>query len=145
MIKKLIAILFTLIVAGCVQAISTRDLDKKEAIPSISYEAYFFAAGISDRSRAVFLVKPESGVRVKADSDDITSTTASYAEALAFMREKKEARTISTQVVLYSGKPIGYLLSYDRPGTNMERVNISLTERNGVVYFRVREIEPTDD
>lgn len=145
MIKKLGLLLFPFLIAGCVQTIGTRDLDRKESIPSISYEAYFFVAGMSERSRAVFLKKPDVEVEVKPYSDEITGSSASYAEAMFFMREKRGARTITTQVVSYKEKPIGYLLSYDQPGIDMERVNINLTERNGVIYFSAREITITDD
>jgi len=64
---------------------------------------------------------------------------------MSFMREKRGARTITTQVVSYKEKPIGYLLTYDQPGINMERVDISLTERNGIIYFRAQEINQTND
>jgi hypothetical protein len=144
-IKKLVLLLFPFLIAGCVQTIGTRDLDKKESIPSISYEAYFFIAGMSERSRAVFLKKPDAGVEVEPYSSEIMGSTASYAEAMSFMREKRGARTITTQVVSYKEKPIGYLLSYDQPGIDMERVYINLTERNGVIYFSAREITQADD
>ena len=145
MIKKLGILLFPFLIAGCVQTIGTRNLDKKESIPSISYQAYFFMAGISERSRAVFLKKPDAGVEVEPYSHEIISTTASYGEAMSFMREKRGARTITTQVVSYKEKPIGYLLSYDQPGVDMEQVDINLTERNGIIYFRAREITQTND
>lgn len=145
MITKLVLLLLPFIISGCIQAIGTRDIDKKETIPSISFEAYFFVSGISERSRAVFLKKPDAGILVESYSPDITSSTASYAEAMSFMREKKGARSISTQVVLYKEIPIGYLLSYDRPGVNMERVDINLMERNGIIYFNAREITRSND
>ena len=145
MLKKLVLLLVTISVAGCVQTISTRNLDKKEGIPQVSYSAYFFSAGISERSRAVLLINADSGVEARADSTDITSTTASYAEALAFMREKKSARTVSTHLVSYKDKPVGYLLTYDQPGNNAETVNVTISEKNGVIYFNAREVTPTDD
>ena len=145
MIRKLGVLLFPFLIAGCVQTIGTSNLDKKESIPSISYEAYFFIAGVSERSRAVFLKKPDAGVEVEPYSYEIMSSTASYSEAMSFMREKRGARTITTQVVSYKEKPIGYLLTYDQPGINMERVDISLTERNGIIYFRAQEINQTND
>ena len=60
------------------------------------------------------------------------------------MRATRGDRTIFTQVVSYKDTPIGYLLSYDQPGYNMERININLTERNGIVYFSAREIPVVD-
>lgn len=145
MIKKLVLLLLPFLIAGCVQTIRTSDLGKKEGVPAISYEAYFFAAGISERSRAVFLKHPDANVEVVPSTNEITTTTASYAEAMSFMKEKRGVRTISTQKVTYNDRPLGYLLSYDQPGIDMERVNIDLTERNGIIYFSAREMTKTDD
>ena len=146
MIRKISLLLFTFLIVGCVQTISTRDLDKKEMIPSISFEAYFFRAGMHDRSRVVFLKIPDVDVIVESNSPEIMSLTASYAEAMSFMRERRGGRTISTQVVSYKGIPIGYLLSYDQFGINMERVYVNITEEsNGVVNFSAREITEFND
>jgi uncharacterized lipoprotein YajG len=144
MIKKLILLLFLFLIAGCAQTLSTRNLYNTESIPSTSFQAYFFAAGSSNRARAVFLKKPDTVVMVESDSPEIANTTASYAEAMSFMRATKGDRTIFTQVVSYKDTPIGYLLSYDQGGYNSEPINISLTERNGIVYFNAHEIPVVD-
>ena len=145
MVKKIAAIMIVLLLAGCAQTLSFRTLDKKEGIPSISYEAYFFTAGISERSRAVFLKIPDSEVIVQPYSSEIVASTATYKEALSFMYEKRGARTISTQVVSYKDGPVGYLLRYDQAGVNMETININLTEKNGVIFFNAREETRADD
>ncbi|HMK56280.1 MAG TPA: hypothetical protein VK448_06570 [Dissulfurispiraceae bacterium] len=143
--KMIAAVLTFFAVAGCIQSLSYRTLDRREAVPSISYEAYYFSAGISERSRAVLLKIPDSGVAVEPLSSEIIATTATYGQALTFMREKRGARPITTQVVSYKDRPVGYLLQYSQPGVNMETVNINISERNGIIFFSAREESHAND
>ena len=146
MIKKAILILLTtILVAGCSQNIRFHTLKSTETIPAISYEAYLFAAGISERSRAVFLRHPQADMDIEPASPEITSTTITYPAAMNFMQMKRGMRTISTEVVMYKGKILGYLLSYDQAGTNFEIVETGLTERGGKIYFSARENNKADE
>ncbi|HMK60108.1 MAG TPA: hypothetical protein VK452_03045 [Dissulfurispiraceae bacterium] len=143
--NKIAAVCILLLIAGCVQNISYRGLGSNYNVPSISYEAYYFSSGISDRSRAVLLKIPDSGVTVEPHSSEIIATTATYGQALYFMREKRGGRSITTQVVYCKDKPVGYLLRYNQPGFNMETVNVNLTEKDGVIFFSAREETQSND
>jgi hypothetical protein len=145
MINELVLLLLPLVIFGCAQDLRFHDLDKKEKVPAISYEAYFFVTGISERSRAVFLKKPDVEIPIEPASPEIVSTTATYSEAMTFMIEKRLMRSITTQTVTYKDKPLGYLLSYDQPGVNGETVITNLYERDGKIYFSAREDTRTDD
>jgi hypothetical protein len=141
----LITGLITGLLAGCAQNIRSHELDSAETMPSISYEAYLFVAGISERSRAVFLRHPDAEMMIEPASHEIFSTTATYAEAMTFMRMKRGMRLINTEVITYKGKPLGYLLTYDRPGINAEFIDTNLTERGGKIYFSARENTKADE
>ncbi len=141
-----IMILFVAVITvGCAQNIRSHDLGKAETIPAMSYEAYMFAAGISERSRAVFLRHPDAEMAVEPASPEIISTTATYGEAMTFMKMKRGMRSITTEVVTYKGKPLGYLITYDQPGVNFEIIETNLTERGGKIYFSARENSKADD
>jgi len=145
MIEKLVLLLLPLFIAGCVQDLRFHDLGKTEKVPAISYEAYFFVAGVSERSRAVFLKIPDLEIAIEPASPEIVSTTATYVEAMAFMKEKRLIRSITTQRVTYEDKPLGYLLTYDQAGVNGENVITNLYERGGKIYFSAREDTRSDD
>ncbi len=139
MIRKLVLLLLPFFIFGCAQDLRFHNLDKTEQVPAISYEAYFFVAGISERSRAVFLKKPDVEIAIEPASPEIISTTATYVEAMAFMIEKRLMRSITTQTVTYEDKPLGYLLTYDQAGVNGEKVITNLYERGGKIYFSAQE------
>jgi len=145
MTKKLVLLLLPFLIFGCAQDLRFHDLGKKEKVPAISYEAYFFVAGISERSRAVFLKMPDVEIAVEPASPEIVSTTATYSEAMTFMIEKRLMRSITTQTVTYKDKPLGYLLTYDQAGVNGENVITNLYERGGKIYFSAREDSRSND
>ena len=145
MIKKLALFLLPFIVAGCAQNLRFHDLGSTENVPAISYEAYFYVAGISERSRAVFLRHPDAEIAVEPASQEIISTTAAYSEAMEFMKAKRGTRSITTEVVTFMGKPLGYLLSYNGAGINREYVIVNVYEAGGKVYFSAREDTRADE
>jgi hypothetical protein len=143
--KLFLFLILPFLFAGCVQNVRTAELNPKERIPSNTYEAYFFVAGSGDKSRAVFLIEPDSGVEVLPYSSDITSTTSSYPEAMNYMKEKRGMRPISTQKVFYKDKFIGYLLTYEKERVDREEMTVNVFEKGGKVYFSAREIFRADD
>ncbi len=145
MIRRTLFAMLFLVMSGCAQDLRSHELDKTEKIPAISYEAYLFVAGISERSRAVFLRRPDAEITVEPASPEILTTTASYGEAMTFMKMKLGSRSTSTEVITYKGNPIGYLITYTRPGENGEVVETNFTERGGKVFFSAREIRRSDD
>ena len=139
MTRRLVLLLLSFLIFGCAQDLRFHNLAKKEKVPSISYEAYFFVAGIAEKSRAVFLKMPDVDISIEPASPEIVSTTATYAEAMTFMIEKRLMRSITTQTVTYKDKPLGYLLTYDNAGVNGEKVITNLYERGGKIYFSAQE------
>jgi hypothetical protein len=145
MTNRLILLVLPFLIFGCSQNIRLHDLDTKEKVPAISYEAYFFVTGLSERSRAVFLKKPDIEIAVEPASPEIVSTTATYPEAMTFMLDRRYMRSITTQTVIYKDKPLGYLLTYNQPGLDGEVVVTNLYERDGKIYFNAREVEKVSD
>ncbi|HTZ16838.1 MAG TPA: hypothetical protein VMB78_00200 [Dissulfurispiraceae bacterium] len=145
MIKKTVFLLVAVLIAGCAQNIRSHDVRSTEEIPAISYEAYLFVAGISERSRVAFLRHPDADMDIEPASPEIISTTITYPAAMTFMQMKKGMRSISTEVITYKGKPLGYLISYNQGGTNYEFVETNFTERGGKIYFSARENTSADE
>jgi|WetSurMetagenome_2_1015567.scaffolds.fasta_scaffold00176_34 hypothetical protein len=138
--KRYLLFLLIFILAGCMQNLRFESMDKHKITPGISYEAYYYVEGTSDRSRAVFLKYPDAQIEVAAPSPQITATTSSYNAAIAYMDEAKDLRTISITLVTYKGKPLGYLFTYnDDPVQSNLKIDVDFYESGGKVYFTARE------
>jgi hypothetical protein len=140
-IKKLLLVFVLIILAGCTQSINRTELSSGIKIPPISYEAYFYVEGSRDKSRAVLLKHPDAKIEVAAESAQITPTTATFAQAMAYMNEVRGLRRVNIEVINFKGKPIGYLLAYQEVNQNVlsgSEIHIDLYEMNGKLYFKPR-------
>ena len=52
------AVLSLAVLAGCVQAVSTYNIDDYKTVPKVVYTAHLYSSGIGERLRAVFLKSP---------------------------------------------------------------------------------------
>jgi hypothetical protein len=72
----------------------------------------------------------------------ITETTATYADALTYMYEVRGIRRVDTEIVNYKGKLLGYLLIYDAApikATTIIEIQVELYEMSGKIHFIARE------
>jgi len=138
--KNLSVIFLTLIIlAGCVQAVSTYDIDDYKAVPKGVYTAYLYSSGIGEKLRAVFLKSPDADVEVVPYSRQIITAKVTFSDALTFMEKATEFRNISIQGVKYKEKTIGYLLTIQKHAAMRESIEADVYERNGKIYFAVTE------
>jgi len=138
-ILKAFFLLTLLVFAGCVQAVSTYNIDDYKAVPKGVYTAYLYSSGIGEKLRAVFLKRPDADVEVVPYSRQIITAKVTFSDALTFMEKAGEFRNISIQGVKYKEKTIGYLLSFQRHASMRESIEVNLYERNGKIYFAVTE------
>ena len=142
MIRKLTLLFLLFILSGCVQNIRYHDIGVNEKIPSTSFEAYYYAEGNNDRSRAVFLKQPDVKIDMDVSSPAINPTTATYAEALYFMNQTRGLRVVDTMAVSYQGKPLGYLITYNTDrgrATEASQIIVELYEFRGKIRFNAKE------
>jgi hypothetical protein len=141
--KKYLLVLMIFILAGCMQNIRFHDTDTQKRTPNISYEALYYVEGSGDKSRAVFLRHPEAPIDVVASSPQITATTSTYGDAIAYMNETRGLRKVITRFVTYKDKPLGYLISFDDDHSATETTNheivIEIYEFKGAVHFKAAE------
>jgi hypothetical protein len=136
---RIIAVLSLAVLAGCVQAVSTYNIDDYKTVPKVVYTAYLYSSGIGERLRAVFLKSPETEVEIVPYSRQITTVKVTFSDTLTFMEKAGDYRNISIQGVKYKEKTIGYLLTFARPLSPRESIEADVYERNGKIYFSVRE------
>jgi len=136
---SIIAVLSLAVLAGCVQTVSTYTIDDFKTVPKVVYTAYFYSSGIGERLRAVFLKTPETDVEIVPYSRQITTAKVTFSDALTFMEEVGDFKNISIEGVKYKERTIGYLLTFARPLSPRESIEADVYERNGKVYFSVRE------
>ncbi len=136
------------LLAGCAQNIRYQEIGAAVRMPQISFEAYYYAEGTNDRSRAVFLKQPDVSIEVTVSSPAINATTATYAEALQFMNETRGLRVVDTYAVTYKDKPLGYLITYNPNRmriTEITQIVVELYEDKGKIYFNAKEkLDPSD-
>jgi|GEM_PF-5741194 len=141
--KKYLLFLLVIFLAGCTQNMSFHDMETHKRAPNINYEAYFYVEGSLDRSRAVFLKHPEAQIDIVASSPQITATTATYSNALAYMHEAKGLRKVVTRYVTYMEKPLGILITYDSSSLPTDKgiyeIVVELYEFKGKIYFKAYE------
>jgi len=125
--------------AGCVQTVTTYSIDDYKTVPKVVYTAYFYSSGIGERLRAVFLKSPETEVEIVPYSRQITTEKATFSDALTFMEKVGDFKNISIQGVKYKEKTIGYLLTFARPVSPRESIEVNVYERDGKIYFSVTE------
>ena len=121
------------------QAVSTYTIDDFKTIPKVVYTAYLYSSGIGERLRAVFLKSPETDVEIVPYSRQITTAKVTFSDALTFMEKAGDFRNISIQGVKYKEKTIGYLLTFARPLSPRESIEADVYERDGKIYFAVKE------
>ncbi|MDP3259587.1 MAG: hypothetical protein Q8M34_03235 [Thermodesulfovibrionales bacterium] len=139
--KKLsvIGVLLLIVFVGCVQAVSTYNIDDYKTVPKVVYTAYLYSSGIGERLRAVFLKSPETDVEIVPYSRQITTAKVTFSDALTFMEKVGDYKNISIQGVKYKEKTIGYLLTFARPLSPRESIEADVYERDGKIYFAVKE------
>lgn len=136
---SVICVLSLIVLAGCVQAVSTYNIDDYKTVPKVVYTAYLYSSGIGERLRAVFLKTPETDVEIVPYSRQITTEKVTFSDALTFMEKVGDFKNISIEGVKYKEKTIGYLLTFARPLSPRESIEADVYERNGKIYFSVRE------
>ena len=133
------AVLSLAVLAGCVQAVSTYNIDDYKTVPKVVYTAYLYSSGIGERLRAVFLKSPETDVEIVPYSRQTTTAKVTFSDALTFMEKVGDFKNISIQGVKYKEKTIGYLLTFARPLSPRESIEADVYERDGKIYFAVKE------
>lgn len=136
---SIICVLSLIVLAGCMQAVSTYNIDDYKTVPKVVYTAYLYSSGIGERLRAVFLKSPETDVEIVPYSRQITTAKVTFSDALTFMEKAGDFKNISIQGVKYKEKTIGYLLTFTRPLSPRESIEADVYERDGKIYFSVRE------
>ncbi|MDI6744760.1 MAG: hypothetical protein QMD07_05215 [Thermodesulfovibrionales bacterium] len=112
---SVIAVLLLIVFAGCVQTVTTYNIDDYKTVPKVVYTAHLYTSGIGERLRAVFLKSPETGVEIVPYSRQITTAKVTFSDALTFMEKVGDFKNISIQGVKYKDKTIGYLLTFAMP------------------------------
>lgn len=136
---RVICVLSLIALAGCVQAVSTYNIDDFKTVPKVVYTAYLYSSGIGERLRAVFLKSPETDVEIVPYSRQITTAKVTFDDALTFMEKAGDFKNISMQGVKYKEKTIGYLLTFTMPLSPRESIEADVYERDGKIYFAVKE------
>lgn len=136
---SIIGILSLAVIAGCVQTVTTYNIDDYKTVPKVVYTAYLYSSGIGERLRAVFLKSPETDVEIVPYSRQITTAKVTFDDALTFMEKAGDFKNVSIQGVKYKEKTIGYLLTFARPLSPRESIEVDVHERNGKIYFAVKE------
>lgn len=136
---SVICVLSLIVLAGCVQAVSIYNIDDYKTVPKVVYTAYLYSSGIGERLRAVFLKTPETDVEIVPYSRQITTAKVTFSDALTFMEKAGDFKNISIQGVKYKEKTIGYLLTFSRPLSPRESIEADVYERDGKIYFAVKE------
>jgi len=131
--------LILMVLAGCVQAVSTYSIDDYKTVPKGVYTAYLYSSGIGEKLRAVFLKSPDADVEVVPYSRQIITAKVTFSDALTFMEKVGDFKNISIEGVKYKEKTIGYLLTFSRPLSPRETIEVNLYERDGKIYFAVTE------
>ena len=96
---SVICVLSLVVLAGCVQAVSTYTIDDFKTVPKVVYTAYLYSSGIGERLRAVFLKSPETDVEIVPYSRQITTAKVTFSDALTFMEKVGDFKNISIQGV----------------------------------------------
>ena len=91
------AVLSLAVLAGCVQAVSTYNIDDYKTVPKVVYTAHLYSSGIGERLRAVFLKSPEAGVEIVPYSRQTTTAKVTFSDALTFMEKVGDFKNISIQ------------------------------------------------
>ena len=136
---SIIYVLALAVLAGCVQTVTTYNIDDYKTVPKVVYTAYLYSSGIGERLRAVFLKSPETEVEIVPYSRQITTVKVTFSDALTFMEAVGDFKNISIEGVKYKEKTIGYLLTFSRPTSPRESIEVNVYERDGKIYFSVRE------
>jgi hypothetical protein len=140
--KKFLLFLLIVLLAGCAQNIRYHSMETQKRTPNISYEAYYYIEGTLDRSRAVFLRHPEAPIEVSASSPQITATTSTYGDAIAYMNEARGLRKVITTYLTYKDKPLGYLITYSddyHAAAGGTKIIIEIYEFGGKIHFKAAE------
>lgn len=130
---------------GCAKTVSLIPQGSGENIPPHTYRGYWYASGMGDYNRAVFLVRPDSSVEVIPYTNGILMESGSPSSALSFMQEKRAERSIVVSGVRYQDKIIGYLFTYGGGGSLISSsvafttLEVNIFERGGSIYFSVTE------
>ena len=138
-IKNLFLLLTLLLFTGCVQLIQTYNIENINSIPKVTYSTYLFMSGEAGRLRVAFLKNPESDIEIVPYSIQIINAIGSFQDAMDFMRKGSGYEDIEIQGVTYKGKTIGYLLTYSTHIFLKQLIEVNFFERNGKIYFSVRE------
>jgi len=136
---SIIYVLALTALAGCVQTVTTYNIDDYKMVPKVVYTAYLYSSGIGERLRTVFLKTPETDVEIVPYSIQITTAKVTFSDALTFMEKVGDFKNISIEGVKYKDKTIGYLLTFSRPTSPRESIEVNVYERDGKIYFSVTE------
>lgn len=129
---------------ACAQAVRTAGIATIDSIPRATYMMYSYVAPTTPQLRAVFLKSPDAGVEVVPYSVQITTSTGTAEDALAFLERGAGFRRTSFQRVEFRGKTIGYLLVPERHSFARRYIEVNFYERDGKIYLSPSELG-TDD
>jgi hypothetical protein len=141
---RVIPICLLLTVIACAQTVTTAGIGTIDSIPRATYMMYSYVASTTPHLRAVFLRSPDAEVEVVPYSVQITTSTGTADDALAFLKRGAGFRRTSFQRVEFRGKTIGYLLMSERHSFARRYIEVNFYERDGKIYFSPYELG-TDD
>lgn len=136
---KTLFLLFLLVLTGCTSAIQMQGIERLEGVPKDNYVTYLYSAGGAERFRAAFLKLPGSDAEVIPYSLQITKTTGTFEDAIAFMQRGPGYKKVDIQSVSYKGKQIGFLLTQPTYTLGRNYIEVNLFESGGKIYFSVWE------
>lgn len=143
--KLFILLLSCMILAGCAQSLSKYHIENIDSIPNITYEMYTYAGGEGRKLRAVFLKDPTTDVEVVPYSIQITKSTGSLDDALAFMTTWPKYKKVYIDAITYKGTLAGYIITHSYHPFKRYYIEPHIFERNGKIFFSVWESELIDD
>jgi hypothetical protein len=127
-----------MVTLGCARSLEMRSLESIGSLHGKTYEAYLYNFG--NRLKAVFLKSHDALVEIVPYSKQISTYQMTFNDALSFMRGIRHKR-IKVRSVHFEGRTIGYILT--SPTFHLFRrdtIDVQFFERDGKVYFSVREI-----
>jgi hypothetical protein len=141
---RTVLLLILLSAVACAQAVTTSGIGTIDSIPKAAYMLYSYVAPATPQLRAVFLRSPDAGVEVVPYSVQITVSTGTAEDALAFLESGPGFKRTSFQRVEFRGKTIGYLLMPERHIFARRYIEVNFYERDGKIYFLPSELRADD-
>lgn len=143
-IVLLAAALSLLLTHGCDRDLRLVTLQKYDAIPKTPYSTYLYMSGQGGKWKAAFLKSPDSPVEIVPYAHEIVTAVGTFDEAMFFMKQTIDYKSIDVQAVEYKGKVVGYLLTHSMRETTKNLLVVDVYDYQGRVYFKVTELVESD-